>query len=181
MNIRKEFYNMKQFHINNIFFVVIFFAVILSGCGSIKTGTEYDCPDSGTDPGSYVIDSKGKFCNNETYIVKATGIQDNKSKVLDERKSRARDNAILQAQYILIEAFMGNRIETWSPMYEPPAEYLEGQALWKKDLVKMIKSGTVLSESYDSVQNCTILYMIHKKNLKDWKEIPFDKYTGDEK
>lgn len=181
MSIRKGVYSRKQFHIKNKIFVVVCFAVILSECGSIKTETENDCPDSATDPLTYVIDSRGQFCNDDTYIMKAAGLQDNKANVPDEKKSRARRNAILEAQYKLLEVFLGDRIETWSPMYEPPAEYLEGQARWKKDIVALVKNGTVLAESYDSALNCTILYVIKKKHLKQMKDIPFENYTGDEK
>lgn len=142
---------------------------------------ESKCPDSATDPVAYIIDSRGKFCNDDTYIIKATGLQDNKANVIDEKKSRARRNAILEAQYKLLEVFIGDRIESWSPMYEPPEEYVRGHALWKKDIIALVKSGTILAESYDSALNCTILYSIQKKNLKQIKDMPFEEYTGDEK
>lgn len=181
MSIRKGLFTRNQFYINKNIFLVIFFSIILSGCGSIKTGTENDCPDSATDPVTYIIDSRGKFCNDNTYIIKATGLQDNKANVPDDKKSRAKRNAVLEAQYRLIEVFIGDRIETWSPMYEPPEEYVKGHALWKKDIIAIVKGGTILAESYDSALNCTILYVIQKKKLKQIKDMPFEEYTGDEK
>ena len=160
------------------FFVLALFSALI-GCGSIGINAEPACTGSGIDPEAYIIDYRGKFCNNDTYIIKAAGVPGKKSVSSDERKGSARINAVLEAQYKLLEVFMGDRIETWSPMYEPPQEYVKGYALWKKDVIAIVKNGTVLAESFDSEQNCTILYIIQKKNLRELKEIPFEKYTGD--
>lgn len=151
------------------------------GCSSGQTVKESSCPDIGTNPALYTIGNEGKFCDNDTYIIRATGVQDNKGADVESKKNRARRVAVLEAQYKLLEVFMGNRIETWGGMYEPPAEYIQGQALWKKEIVAIIKNGTTLSEIFDGSQNCTILYMIRRKNLRTFKDIPFEQYTGDEK
>lgn len=150
------------------------------GCSSGQTVVESSCPDMGTNPVLYTIVSEGAFCDNDTYIIRAAGVQDNKGADVESKKNRAKRLAVLEAQYKLLEVFLGNRIETWGPMYEPSREYLEGQALWKNDVVALVKNGTVLSESYDDELNCTILYMIRRKNLRTFKDIPFEEYKGNE-
>ena len=159
------------------FLTVLTFSLMLLHC-STAVKKEQLCPDENTDPVTYRIDERGKFCDEDTYIIKSTGIPSKKLKTIKERRNSSRNAAVLLARYKIIETFTGYKIETFSPLYDLPEEYIKGQALWKKDMEAIVKSGRVLCESFDSEQNCTILYIVHKKGLATFIDILVEEYTG---
>lgn len=73
---------------------------------------------------------------------------------------------MLNAQYMLIEKFNGNKIESGGIVVyrDPEKEELTSQEL--KEILLIIKNGSVITETYDSDQNCEITYSIHGKDLK---------------
>lgn len=109
--------------------------------------------------------------DSETYVITAIGIPSDKLKDIEERKKSARRAAILNAQYMILEKFMGSKIEAGGIVYYEDAQAVK-YAMGKKEIIQIIKNGTVIRESYDDEQNCEITYTIHGPDLKKKCEDP---------
>lgn len=149
--------------------VVIAFIVLLS-CSTSQNKTDPACPDSKTDPVAFVIDSNGTFCGTDTFIIKTAGIPDMKDKSGDitARKKHSRKNAILNAQYSIMQYMRDLREKEKRETDKYSEIHITGIDPWYKELVELVKSGNVICESYDNEQNCTILYTVTKNNLQQW-------------
>lgn len=175
----------NQKKINNRLFVRtvwhLSLLIILSAalfCSSGQSRGKNICPDSAADPLTSTISEKGFFCDDNTLVVKTKGVVLKKytNKDIETRKENARRNAVLNAQYIIYEYIRELRNDVFMPMYEPPKEFYEGRVLWEKDLGKIVKSGTIVSEKFDDEQNCTVIYSVYKIKFRRWINTRYEFY-----
>lgn len=145
-------------------------------CSSAQGRYEADCPDSKANPATYRIDDRGRFCDGDTYIIETSSAPGKRSGIIEEKKNSARRAAVLYAQYKIFEYFKGYRIETRNPIDELSKGYGEGCELREKEMGRIVKTGSLLSERLDSDQNCTILYIVNRKKLLKVIRIPFEDY-----
>jgi hypothetical protein len=146
------------------------------GCVHIRTS--HDSRNPGTGPSPCAADERGRYCDSDTFLIRASAHPKAGTLAVEERKTAARNAAVLKAQQGIMEYYAGRRVETWSPMHTPPEEHIRGRKLWNDDLVRIVKSGRVVSEKYGNEQQCTILFAIYKKGLARWADIPFVEYRG---
>lgn len=154
------------------------FIAALMAFGCVHLRTNHDSRSPGTDPSPCAADEKGRYCDSDTFLIRASANPKKGTLAIGERKTAARNTAVLKAQLGIIEYYAGRRVETWSPMHTPLEEHIRGRKLRSDDLVRIVKAGRVVSEKYGSEQQCTILFAIYKKGLAQWADIPFVEYKG---
>ncbi len=138
---------------------------VLDESGVTKKTSVDVYPASGTDPFSYLADNQGAFFGNDLYIFKCTGYPGKNEKDAGKRRSQARQAAILMSQYNIIKTVYDRRVELYGGMGN---EYDNSLREFHKELTETVKTGTVLSEKFDSQQNCTILYQVKRKGFHKW-------------
>lgn len=139
----------------------------LNESGNAKKTSVGAYPASGTDPYSYLDDNSGAFFSNDLYIFKCAGSPGKNEKDAGKRRSQARQAAILMSQYNIIKTIYDRRVELYGGAGN---EYYNSLREFHKELTETVKTGTVLSEKFDSQQNCTILYQVKRKGFYKWVE-----------
>lgn len=97
------------------------------------------------------------WIDEETYIVEACGIDQDKETSPIEARTKARQNALNEARSIALEKFIGERINAGC---NPGREYVV------RELGPVIKRGEVVRELWDGNTTCAIRYRIHEKGLR---------------
>ncbi|MCP4135821.1 MAG: hypothetical protein GY754_32940 [bacterium] len=102
--------------------------------------------------------------NKDTFRWRGTGIPKQGITDITKRKETAKNAAVLNAQYIILEKFKGTRIEgagsmiteEWDSMYREVGN----------EVKKIVKNGKVIKETYDKDQNCVVVYEVSSPKLK---------------
>lgn len=97
------------------------------------------------------------WIDDETYIVEACGIDQDKESSPVESRRKARLNAINAARKIALEKLIGERIN---------AGYDAGREYVVRELGQAIKGGEVVGELWARNGVCTIRYRIHARGLR---------------
>ena len=107
---------------------------------------------------------KNGWVDKDTIIITAVGLPKSTLSDIQERKDSAFDAAVLNAHYQTIEKFKGAKIEGTTGIVSD--EWAEEGRKIRKELVRIIKSGTVRNVQWDNEQACEIDYQVKHKGLK---------------
>ena len=100
------------------------------------------------------------WVDEDTYRIYASGMPKEGLTNKIQRKGTSRESAILLAQKNIIEKFKPIRSEAC-------ADYSSGNYALSKELVGVIKGGTIIAERFDVEENCEIIYEVKSKGLKN--------------
>jgi len=121
--------------------------------------------DSDTDNGT------SQWCDQDTFRIWATGAPKAKEKDVEKRKDQTFNAAVLQAKYMILEKFMGARIEAGGLVADDYAQSRMDQ--YKKEMKVIIGEGKVVAKKWDDEQYCAIVFQIRKPGLRRWAQSEF--------
>lgn len=102
------------------------------------------------------------WIDGDTYRIMAGGMPKNNAKTEAEKKSSARENALLFARTMILDRFRGVRIESCGGV----VDYDELTSTVQKQFGEIIKNGRVIAEKYDEEYNCYVVYEVKSPGLK---------------
>ncbi|MCP4132190.1 MAG: hypothetical protein GY754_14560 [bacterium] len=103
------------------------------------------------------------WINADTYrgVGKATPAPNAQGK--SERRMSSKEAALLDAQYRIIEKFIGSRLTATGNLHS-------NKTSKKEKFFKIVKAGKIIKATYDNEDNCEIIYEIEAKGLRKMVE-----------
>ena len=133
-------------------FLTLSLAIAFSSCASGPQGGEVEGD-------SFVTEG---WVTPDIFRVTATGVPKEKLKNKIQRRGTAKEAALIMAQKRIIEKFVGSRLEGAAGA----ADYASTGIAVSKEFSGMVKGGTIVKSTYDTDDNCEIVYQVEKKGLR---------------
>lgn len=114
------------------------------------------------------------WVDGDTFRIMAGGMPGQDAKTEAEKKSSARENAIMFARAMIAERFRGVRTESCSGI----VDYADLTVTIQKQFGEIIKNGRVIAEQYDAEYNCDVIYEVKSPGLKK-RVVEYYKYSDD--
>ena len=109
---------------------------------------------------------EGCWFDEDSYRILTTATPAKKSAEIVEQKTSAKRNAVLMAGASFLKLINDQRLKLIYRAFPPGAHVnFTDDNYPAKVFSSVAKNGTVLRETYDEMQNCTIIYEIHEKGL----------------
>ncbi|MCP4138298.1 MAG: hypothetical protein GY754_45470 [bacterium] len=102
------------------------------------------------------------WVDEDTFRVTSMGAANQSLTNIVQRKQTAKEAALLNAQYTVLEKFKGSRLEGAAGMAEVNVTGLA----YAREYAEIVKSGRIIKISYDKDHNCEIVYEVKSKGLK---------------
>ncbi len=120
---------------------------------------------------SDIDNGTSQWCDPDTFRIWATGAPKKNETDIEKRKDQSYKEAVLLAKYMILEKFIGARIEAGGLVAD---DYVQpGMAEYKKEMKDIIGKGTVVAWKWDAEQNCAVVFQIRKPGLRRWAESGF--------
>ena len=146
----------------------VFYLILLVSTGMMfcKTTTT----DTLLEGNTKTYKSEG-WLDDDTFQVKAIGAPHPDAEGKVKRKTQSKQAALLAAQARIIELMIGSRIQSATASLDGEST---GVAV-SKEFEGMLKGGEVVQETYDSEDNCELIYRIYRKGLKKRAETEIER------
>jgi hypothetical protein len=107
----------------------------------------------------------------DIFRVTATGVPKDGLINKIQRRGTAKEAALIMAQKRILEKFVGARIEFGAGV----ENYASTGVAVAKEFGGLVKGGTIIKSTYDTDDNCEIVYQIESKGLKSRVEFAASK------
>ncbi len=148
----------KIFNIGVVLFVFVNTLVILFSCTSAAERSQL---------GKESIDYQTEgWLDNQTFQIRTIGSPSSKAKGFVKRRVQSEEAALLGAQKRVLELLVGANMKSASGSQDGEST---GIIITKK-IKGFLKGGAIIRKSFDSDDNCEIIYRIHAEDLKEKAE-----------
>ena len=106
------------------------------------------------------------WLNDDTFQVKAIGAPSAKAKGFVKRRTQSEEAALLSAQKRVVELLVGADVRGASGSQDGESTGV----VVTKELEGFLKGGAIVRKSFDTNDNCEIVYRVHADGLKDQAE-----------
>ena len=147
--------------------IITLFLLITSSCSHSRHAVDTDrlCPTGVSHDKLLMVE--GCWFDDNSYRIRTTVAPSRKSVGLEEKKESAKRTAILMAGASFLNLINDQRLKIIYRGFPPDAYVNFTESNYPAKVFSSVaKNGTVLRETYDELQNCTIIYEIHEKNLR---------------
>ena len=111
------------------------------------------------------------WIDENSYQLSCCGFPPKEEVPLEQREDQARKGALVECQWQIMNVFTEKYDKKYKELY---SQYMSvdssGIPAWRKELVRILKSGTIVGEKCSDAGNCSITYRVSKNGLKRWVE-----------
>ncbi len=148
-------------------YIISLFLLVTSSCSHPRHTVDTDrlCPTNVSH--DKLLMGEGCWFDDDSYRILTTVAPSRENVGMEEKRASAKRTAILMAGAHFLNLINDQRLKIIYRKFPPGAHVnFTDNNYPAKVFSSVAKDGNVLRETYDDMQNCTIIYEIHEKGLR---------------